>query len=107
MPRRLRRDGRFLVGMTVVALMACLALAAPLLPLPEPDQVDGRLRLRQPGVLIGHPLGTDEFGRDILSRLVWGARLSLAAGLLAATGSLLLGFPLGLLAGFLGGRSIW
>jgi peptide/nickel transport system permease protein len=101
--RRLRRDGRFVAGMTVITLMGCLALAAPFLPLPAPDQVDGRLRLRQPGVLVGHLLGTDEFGRDILSRLVWGARLSLAAGLLAATGSLLLGFPLGVLAGFLGG----
>jgi peptide/nickel transport system permease protein len=48
-------------------------------------------------------LGTDEFGRDILSRLIWGARLSLMAGLLAATGSLLLGFPLGLIAGFMRG----
>jgi peptide/nickel transport system permease protein len=101
--RRLWRDGRLLVGSVVLAVMAVATLAAPLLPLPAPDHVDGRMRLREPGTMPGHPLGSDEFGRDILSRLVWGGRLSLVAGLLAASGSLLLGFPLGLLAGYLGG----
>src|SRR5262249_59300751 len=52
-----------------------------------------------------NPLGTDQFGRDILSRLLYGARVALAIGLLATAGAAALGIPLGLWAGFAGGRA--
>ena len=60
-----------------------MAILAPHLPLPDPDRVDTANRLRPP-LTAGHALGTDEFGRDMLSRLVWGARISLLAGVATA-----------------------
>src|SRR5262245_61605922 len=85
-------------GLAIVAVVA-LALAAPYLPLPDPDTVDTPNRLRPP-LTPGHPLGTDEFGRDLLSRLVWGARVSLLAGVGAAGAAMLVGVGLGLAAGY-------
>ena len=78
------------------------ALLAPVLPLIDPDAVDTPNRLRPPGAA-GHWLGTDEFGRDMLARLVWGARISLLAGVGTATASMLIGVLLGVHAGYWGG----
>src|SRR5262245_63940273 len=85
-------------GLAIVAVVA-LALAAPYLPLPDPDTVDTASRLRPP-LTPGHPLGTDEFGRDMLSRLVWGARVSLLAGFGTAALAMLIGVALGILGGY-------
>ena len=87
-----------LAALTLVAAVA-LALAAPWLPLPDPDTVDTVNRLRPP-LSPGHSLGTDEFGRDLLARLVWGARVSLLAGVATAAASMLIGVALGILGGF-------
>ena len=87
------------VAMTVVVLAA---LAAPYLPLPDPDTVDTPNRLRPP-MTAGHPLGTDEFGRDLLSRLVWGGRVSLLAGVGAAAAAMVVGVALGIVAGYYSG----
>jgi len=83
------------------ALIATVLLAAlaPWLPLLDPDTVDTPNRLRPP-LTAGHALGTDEFGRDLLARLVWGARVSLLAGVATAAASMLIGVALGLLGGF-------
>jgi len=78
------------------------AALAPWLPLPDPDAVDTAQRLR-PILSPGHPLGTDEFGRDLLSRLVWGARVSLMAGVVTAAASMAIGVTLGILGGFYSG----
>src|SRR2546427_4432561 len=72
--------------LAIVAVIAGAA-AAPYLPLADPDTVDTANRLRTP-LTPGHVLGTDEFGRDLLSRLIWGARVSLLAGAGAAGGAL-------------------
>jgi len=90
------------VALLVVALAVLAAIMAPGLPLPDPDAVNTANRLKPPGTP-GHPLGTDEFGRDLLSRLLWGARVSLLAGVGTAAAAMLLGVSLGLLAGFYGG----
>jgi len=82
-----------------VVLAACLA---PYLPLADPDAVDTVQRLRPPFTL-GHLLGTDEFGRDLLSRLVWGARVSLLAGAATAAAAMLIGVLLGVLSGYYAG----
>jgi len=86
-------------ALAAIALAIVAALAAPWLPLPDPDAVDTPSRLQTPGTP-GHPLGTDEFGRDLLSRLVWGARVSLLAGVGTAAAAMLMGVSLGLLAGY-------
>jgi peptide/nickel transport system permease protein len=91
----------------VVAVLAACALVAtvlaavlaPWLPLLDPDTVDTPNRLRPP-LAAGHLLGTDEFGRDLLARLVWGARISLLAGVATAAASMVIGVALGLLGGF-------
>jgi peptide/nickel transport system permease protein len=82
-----------------VVLAACLA---PRLPLADPDAVDTANRLR-PLLTPGHLLGTDEFGRDLLSRLVWGARVSLLAGAATAAAAMLVGVVLGVLSGYYSG----
>src|SRR5439155_130475 len=77
---RVARGNRLAVLAALGLLAAAtLALVAPWLPLLDPDAVDTVERLRQP-LTPGHALGTDEFGRDLLARLVWGARVSLLAG---------------------------
>jgi len=91
-------------GMAVAAGLALVAavlaaVLAPVLPLVDPDTVDTPNRLRPPGSP-GHALGTDEFGRDLLARLVWGARVSLLAGVATAAASMLVGVVLGVLGGF-------
>ena len=84
-------------GALIVAVLA--AALAPWLPLLDPDTVDTPNRLRPP-LSPGHALGTDEFGRDLLARLVWGARVSLLAGVATAAASMLIGVALGILGGF-------
>jgi peptide/nickel transport system permease protein len=97
---RLAARNHLAVGAAAVIVAAVgLALAAPALPLGDPDLVDTTARLKAP-LSPGHPLGTDEFGRDMLARLVWGARVSLLAGVGTAAASMLLGVVLGLSAGY-------
>jgi peptide/nickel transport system permease protein len=92
-----------LAALIVLAAAALVALLAPVLPILDPDSVDTPNRLKPPGTP-GHLLGTDEFGRDMLSRLAWGARISLLAGAGTASASMLMGVLLGLHAGYWGGR---
>jgi peptide/nickel transport system permease protein len=102
--RQFRRHPLALSGAVLLLTIVLIALAAPLLPLPDPVPRDLQTinRLRPLGTP-GHLLGTDELGRDLLSRLVWGGRVSLIAGVGAAVLSLLPGIAIGLLAGYLGG----
>jgi len=97
---RLARRNR-LAALAALTLLAAvlLALLAPWLPLLDPDTVDTPNRLRPP-LTLGHRLGTDEFGRDLLARLVWGARVSLLAGMGTAAAAMLVGVTLGILGGF-------
>ena len=92
--RGARRLALALAAALVLAVAVLAALLAPVLPLADPDTVDTPNRLRPPGSP-GHPLGTDEFGRDLLARLVWGARVSLLAGVATAAASMLVGVVLG------------
>ncbi|MBV8913309.1 MAG: peptide ABC transporter permease, partial [Acetobacteraceae bacterium] len=84
-----------------VAVIGLLALCAPLLPLADPVQMDVAHRLLGPGP--GHLLGQDEYGRDVLSRLLWGARVSLFVALSASALACVAGTALGVLGGYLRG----
>ena len=85
--RAARRDRFALAAALVLVGAALVALLAPWLPLPDPDALDTPNRLRPP-LSPGHRLGTDEFGRDLLARLVWGARVSLLAGVATAAAAM-------------------
>ncbi len=100
--RDFRRNRLALAGLALVAALALLALAAPLLPLPDPHATDLAARMLPAGSS-GHPLGTDQLGRDLLSRLVWGTRTSLAVGFFAVFIATLLGTAIGLAAGYFRG----
>jgi len=90
-------------GLVVLAAIVLIALAAPILPLADPDATAPANRLLRP-LAEGHLLGTDALGRDILSRLIWGTRVSLAVGISATLIAAFFGSLIGLVAGYAGGR---
>jgi len=96
----LRRDPRAVTGVVVVVLITLAALLAPLLVRHDPTQIDLAGQLQRPSG--AHWLGTDIQGRDVWARLVYGARVSLAVGIISQGIALLLGVTLGLVAGFYG-----
>ena len=98
---RVRRHWTLILGLVVVLGFCGLALAAPLLAPYPPDQQNMSNVLRGPSA--AHPFGTDEFGRDSLSRILYGARLTLLASSLAVALAALIGCSVGLCAGYLGG----
>jgi peptide/nickel transport system permease protein len=99
--RRLRRRKGALVGLAVVLLFVVLALFAPWIAPQDPIAASWAAIRKAPSAQ--YWLGTDEIGRDVLSRVIWGTRASLLAGVVSVSISLLIGVPLGMAAGFLGG----
>ncbi|MFN8526616.1 MAG: ABC transporter permease [Chloroflexota bacterium] len=97
----LYRRWPLLLGTLVVLTFCLLALAAPLIAPYPPDVQNMSLALRGPSAT--HLFGTDEFGRDSLSRILFGARLTLLASSLAVVIAALLGCTMGLMAGYFGG----
>jgi peptide/nickel transport system permease protein len=83
---------------TIVAFIVVVALAAPLLPLADPVKMEVSARLAPPS--LGHLLGQDEYGRDVLSRIIWGARASLAVAFFSAMLAGVVGTALGLIGGY-------
>ena len=98
--RRFLRDRRALIGLVVVTLLVVAALAAPAIARHDPVRVDLANQLRAPSAV--HWMGTDVQGRDVWARLVFGARISLAVGLISQAIALAIGVVLGLVAGFYG-----
>jgi ABC-type dipeptide/oligopeptide/nickel transport system permease subunit len=98
--QRMARDPRAVGGVVVVVLLVAIAVAAPLVARHDPLHVDLMQQLRAPSGT--HWLGTDVQGRDVWARLVYGARVSLAVGLLSQVIALSLGVTFGLIAGFYG-----
>jgi peptide/nickel transport system permease protein len=101
--RLLARNRLALAGGVVLALVVLLALLTPLLPLADPDVTDTSNRFLPP-FSDGALLGTDHLGRDLLARLMWGTRLSLAVGFAAAVIAAAVGAAIGIVAGYYGGR---
>jgi peptide/nickel transport system permease protein len=96
---RLRRSPHFVVGATLASLVVAAAVLAPLLAPVDPYYQNYAAVLKPPGSP-GHLLGTDAFGRDLLSRMLFGARISLTVGISSVLLGLLVGVGLGLLAGY-------
>lgn len=92
------------LGAVVLAIVLILALITPILPLQDPDIIATADRFMPP-FSQGHLLGTDHLGRDLLSRLLWGTRLSLAVGFAAAFLAATVGSTIGIVAGYFGGRT--
>ena len=99
--RRLRRRRAAMWGLGVVLLFSLMALFAPWLGLQDPIATSWGAIRKAPSA--AHWFGTDEIGRDVFARVVWGTQASLLAGVVSVSISLLIGVPLGLLAGFVGG----
>ena len=99
--RRLSRRPAAMTGSVVVLLFILLALAAPLIAPFDPIATSFSAVRKAPS--LAHWFGTDEIGRDVLSRVIYGARASLLAGVVSVLISLSIGIPLGLIAGYAGG----
>ena len=97
-----------LIAFLILMLAIIFAVFAPILTPHDPDLQTLRLRLKPPiwqeGSVEGHPLGTDALGRDILSRIIFGARISLLVGVASVVVQGTIGVTLGLIAGYFGGR---
>src|SRR4051812_44295116 len=101
--RRFTRSGSGLAGAVVLLLLLFAAIFASLLSPYDPVKQDFRVEREPPS--LAHLMGVDELGRDVFSRVIWGARVSLQAGAMAATIALVIGSTLGMLAAFYGGRA--
>jgi peptide/nickel transport system permease protein len=100
--QRLRSNPRAMVGAAIVVLLCAIALFAPLLA-PYPPEAQALTQRYQPPSW-AHPMGTDGFGRDILSRAIWASRISLSVGVLAVLVSITISVVVGSVAGYYGGR---
>jgi peptide/nickel transport system permease protein len=100
----LRRWLPIAIGALLALAMIVMAAAAPLVAPLSPSAQFADAVLKGPGVVDRHALGTDEYGRDILSRIIWGARISLQVGLASVLFACVLGIPLGIYAGY---RAAW
>src|SRR5580765_1316785 len=100
--RRLLRQRGAVLGLAILAALALMALAAPWLSPRDPIKTAPRTALQAPGA--AYWLGSDQLGRDVASRVMHGARISLVVGLIAVSIAVGLGAPIGLVSGFYGGR---
>lgn len=99
--QKLKRNKSAVVGLVIISCFVTIAALAPLLPIADPAY-NNWLAIRQaPSAAFW--FGTDEIGRDIFSRMIWGARASLMAGVVSVCIAVALGVPLGLIAGYFGG----
>lgn len=99
---RLRRNNLAVIGLVIVALLLTMAIFAPLLAPHDPLAQDLARRLLPPGTP-GHWMGTDDFGRDIWSRILFGSRITLYIVTLVAVSAPLIGLLVGTVAGYFGG----
>jgi peptide/nickel transport system permease protein len=99
--KRFSRNKLALAGGIIVAFLLFVAILAPLVSPYDPNDIDRKHILEPPG--IQHPLGTDDLGRDVLSRMIWGSQISLSVGFVAVGISIIMGMIFGSLSGYYGG----
>jgi peptide/nickel transport system permease protein len=100
--RRFSRNKLSLIGAIAVVILVCVSILAPFISPYDPTTIDVYNVLSPPSR--EHPLGTDELGRDLLSRIIWGSRVSLKVGFVAVGIALCIGTLIGAVAGFYGGK---
>src|SRR5437867_12462456 len=100
--RRLRRSTTALIGAAIVAVLLVVAIFADVLAPQSPIASDQTHTFERPSR--DYPLGTDQLGRDMLSRVIHGSRISLAVGVSSVLLALFVGVPFGMIAGYYGGR---
>jgi len=100
--RELWRHPNGKVGLVIVAILIFIALSAPIIAPYDPNLPDTANRLQPPS--LKHPFGTDQLGRDILSRVIWGSRVSLSIAFLAVGVTSAIGVLVGLFSGYYGGK---
>ena len=101
--RRFRRHRLALIGTLLLAAIALVVLAGPALWRTPIDEIDFKAKLRAPSA--AHPFGTDDLGQDLLARILYGGRISLAVGVAATLIALSLGVLVGASAGYYGGAA--
>lgn len=99
--KKLRANRSALVGACVVLFFVTVALLAPILPVADPMTTDWGAIRKAPSAAAW--MGTDEIGRDILARMIWGAQASLLAGVVSVLIAVAIGVPFGLVSGYFGG----
>ena len=99
--RKMKKNRSALVGALIVLFFAILAVSAPILPIIDPVATSWTAIRKAPSAM--YWLGTDDLGRDILSRMIWGARASLMAGVFSVAIAVGIGVPFGLISGYFGG----
>ncbi|WP_029059213.1 ABC transporter permease [Stappia stellulata] len=98
---KLKRNRGALIGALIVGFFVIVAALAPLLPIADPTATSWTAVRKAPSAL--YWLGTDEIGRDIFSRMIWGAQASLLAGVVSVLIAVVIGVPFGLVSGYFGG----
>jgi peptide/nickel transport system permease protein len=101
--KRFAANRSAMIGLVIIAALCLVALFAPLLA-PYPFAAQDLMESLDKPLTEGHLLGTDMFGRDILSRLIWGARVSLEVGVMVTSVGMAIGITVGCIAGYFGGR---
>jgi peptide/nickel transport system permease protein len=99
--KRATRSGGLVVGLALAVTMVLIALAAPLIAPFDPNDQNVLLKLEPPSA--EHLFGTDAFGRDVLSRVIYGARISLFVGAFATLAGIVIGTIVGVVSGYFGG----
>ena len=102
--RRFRRHRQAIIGLALIVILTATALLAPAVAPYDPDVQEDIVATRYQPPSASHPMGTDRFGRDVFSRVLFGARISLSIGFLAVLIAITLGTAIGAIAGFVGGR---
>jgi peptide/nickel transport system permease protein len=98
---RARQNRNLMLGLSLFLLLVLVALAAPLLAPFDPYALDYQNALQSPSW--AHPFGTDNLGRDVFSRVLYGARIDLRVGIISVISPFIIGLTLGMLAGYYGG----
>jgi peptide/nickel transport system permease protein/oligopeptide transport system permease protein len=100
--KRLKRNNAAMIGLVMVILFVIVAITAPLLAPQDPYEIDLGSVLQEPS--LQHWLGTDYYGRDLMSRVIYGSRISLSVGIIVQVIALSIGTLMGSLAGYYGGK---